>query len=157
MSYAVRYRRRALEELNACAAALAPNGQGFLECVKGWLQDLADEAERNETGLSVDAKEFLELLGTGAEGLIPKTGLDRWRAEGIREKIRAFLILLRDRSPPWTFRMAMEVFLIPNTVSNLPSHSPGVVLAFYEVDRVNEKIIVTHFPELPCPTPGGAA
>ena len=73
MPYAVRYLKRAREELNACAALLGPHGRAFLESVEHWLQELADEAERNETGLSENATEFLERYGAIIpERLIPK-------------------------------------------------------------------------------------
>ncbi len=42
MSFVVRHRRRAREELNACAEDL---GLNFIHSVEGWLQELADEAD----------------------------------------------------------------------------------------------------------------
>lgn len=82
---------------------------------------------------------------------VPDAGVSRWLTAGTREKVLAVLVILRDRVTPWEFRMAMQVFLIPNTTSSIPPDSPGVVSVYYEVDRVNRRIIVTMFPELPCP------
>ena len=152
MAFVVRYRRHARERLNACAAQIGPT---FLAAVEAWLQELADEAEQKSDSRSSDAKEFLNRHSGNAEGIVPKTGLDRWLAEGIGEKISAVLVLLLKRCPPWEFRMAMEVFLIPNTVSEIPSSSPAVASAFYEVDRVEQRIVVTIFPDLPY-TPAAA-
>jgi hypothetical protein len=151
MSFVVRHRKRAREELNACAKRLGP---AFLPSVERWLQDLADEAERGEESMSADATDFLTQLGAEGENLIPKTGLDRWLAAGCRDKILAFLAWLKNwllswppgEKPPWDFRMAMQVFMVPNTVSGKPQESPGVVLVLYEVDRVKGRVVVTKYP-----------
>jgi hypothetical protein len=46
--------------------------------------------------------------------------------------------------------MAMEVFLMPNVVSpNPPTILPIVVTAIYEVDRVNRRIVIAMYPDLP--------
>lgn len=146
MAFVVRYRRRARLELNACATNL---GTEFLKSVESWLQDLADEAEQNEHSLSEDARDLLTALENDPKAAIPFTGWNRWLSEGIHEKIVALMIVIRDRCAPWEFRMAMQVFLIPNPVSDMPADSPAIVSAFYELDRVNRRIVVTAFPELP--------
>jgi hypothetical protein len=154
MSFVVRHRRRAREELNSCAEHLGPD---FVLSVERWLQDLADEAERGEKGKSVDAKAFLEQLENESEISIPKTGFDRWIKTGCREKISAFLFWLKNwlltwppgEKPPWDFRMAMQVFMVPNIQSGNPKVSPGVVMLFYEVDRPKGRIVVTKYAELP--------
>ena len=146
MAFTVSYRSRARTELKACAAMLGP---AFLVSVEAWLQKLADEAEQNKQNHSDDAHKFLTELG-GAVDAVPEMGLSRWLTEGMREKVLAVLVTLRDRTPPWGFSMAEEVFLIPNTKSSIPPDSPGVVAVCYEVDRINKRIIVTMFPELPC-------
>ena len=149
--FVVRYRRRARTELNTSARYFKNQ---FLDLVEEWLQTLADDAFAGEEGSSEDAAVFFTQL-YGETGNPPITGLRRWLSATLREKILALRILLRDRQSPWAFRMAMNVFLVPNPVAEIPRDVPVVVLALYEVDRVNGRIVVTMFPELPGPEGSG--
>jgi len=121
-----------------------------------WLQDLADEAEQKENSISTDAKEFLtnakqfiESLGINEAVKVPRIGVERWLEEGAREKFLAILVLLRERCSPWEIRIAMEAFLISKSGSYASSDSPAIVSVFYEIDRVNRRIVVLAFPDLP--------
>lgn len=144
--YTIRYRKRARQELNACIACHDP---AFANDVYSWLDELAEEAARNGSSVSSDAQTFLEKLAAPGVPPTPRTGLPRWLSEDVLNKLRAVLALLRDRCPPWQFRMAMNVFIVRNTQSPIPTQSPGVVTVLYEVDRGNKRVVVTIFPDLP--------
>ena len=150
MPYEVRYRLSARAAWNARAARY---GASFRDAVEAWLRRLADEAETGAWVLSADAKEFLESLGSDTIDVLPNSGIDRWLSTGLWDKVRALLEVLRHRRDPWEFRMAMEVFLIPNAATDTPSESPVVVSAFYEVEHLHRRIVVSAFPELPDPWP----
>lgn len=144
MPYAIRYRRRAKEELARCCDTYGDELRGELYL---WLQQLAEAAERKERSGSIDLDEILDDFGNVLE-----TGLetiDNWRIVRQRfgqasflEKVKAFVVFLKNRQPPWQVRSSIRHFTFLGRCSCEP-------VVFYEVDDVHRRIIIVKFDGLP--------
>lgn len=103
-----------------------------------WLDGLIQDAEHRDWSTSLDATEILEeLLGDGTR---PETTLQRnlrrLRSATVMERLRAILVVVRRRCPPWQFRTASRWFVLLGSI-------PVEIEVYYEVNHVDGRVIFT--------------
>jgi hypothetical protein len=137
MSYAVRFRRRAKEELDRCCDIY---GEELQHDLYKWLEYLGLTAERQEPSDSVD---LLELLEEGLEEVETSQHVwERFRDASFLEKIRAFVFFVRHQQPPWQLRSSVRHFTFLGQCS-------CEVMVIYEIDHLHRRVIITRFDGLP--------
>ena len=134
MAYAIRYLRRAREEANHWRETY---GQGFTQAFNRWLALLAEAAEEGGEVASVDALEIFERAMREEDQPVAsqwRYSWERFRNANGLEMLRALLVVLRKRCPPWEFRMSSNWF-------SLLDHIPVEIQTYYVIDRPNRRII----------------
>ena len=132
MAYAIRYLRRAREEADHLRATY---GQGFARDFGQWLVFLADAAERASDAASVDALEILEQAAGDEPGSSPwKYSWETFKKANGLERLRALLVVLRKRCPPWEFRMSCNWFSLLDCIA-------VEIQTYYLIDRANMRVI----------------
>ena len=114
-------------------------GAEFREEFNGWLQGLAAEAEKGDWKTSIDAFELMEELlksdGSPLKDIVSKSTWDRFYTLSTIGKLRALLVIIKKRCPPWSFRAAnnwlpaLSAFEIELTV-------------YYMVDHLEKRLVV---------------
>jgi len=138
MPYAIRYRRKAKEELEKCCDTY---GEELEQELYLWLGYLAEAAQRKESSGSIDV---LELLETGLETVETggRVAWQRFRQASFLEKVKAFVVFLKNRQPPWQVRSSIRHFTFLGRCS-------CEVAVFYEVDHIHHQIVLSKFDGLP--------
>lgn len=132
MAYAIRYLRRAREEADHLRATY---GQGFAQDFGQWLVFLAGAAEDASEAVSIDALEVLE-QAAGDEPVSSqwKYSWDKFKNTNGWEMLRALLVVLKKRCPPWEFRMSSNWFTLLDCIA-------VEIQTYYVIDRPNNRII----------------
>jgi hypothetical protein len=138
MAYRVKYHREAKSSLDAAQHDYGPT---FRQETNAWLSELVSEAERGNHSLSVDAKELLE-AAADADPQSLRRSWKRWLSAPALDKLRALLVIVRKRCPPWELRAAPRLFSVVDSFS-------CEIVAFYEIDHVEGRVIFRHFDGLP--------
>jgi hypothetical protein len=140
MPYATRYRERAKRELEHFTG---PYDEEFRQALHSWLNQLAAEAQGKNYSLSIDALDLLNAVEEGADPGDWPGAWKRWKEASWRDKLRALLVILRKRRPPWEFRGAVQTFPVLSGAFHCEVH------ALYEVAHVDRQVIFTKFTGLP--------
>lgn len=141
--YRIRFREQAAEEIDLARQYY------FFERVHEWLKELAQEAAAGTTSMSGNFEEFLstldqlEQLSTGVANGHWAESFRRFRDATAMERLRALLVVLRQRRAPWQMAIAVTWF------SNILETLDAEVHVFYEIDHVNRMIVVNKFTGLP--------
>jgi hypothetical protein len=110
------------------------------ELLDTWLREIAISAEQRDTSKSIDVEETLTAV----------TDLAQWRfswrrfleANG-KQKVAALLSVIKNRQPPWQFRMHAACLTFLNGAFRREVH------AYYEVDHSSRVVVFTKFDGLP--------
>jgi hypothetical protein len=135
LAYAIRYRKRAKIALDNCCQIYGPS---LAEPLHRWLAHLAAEAQGRKYSISLDGKTFFETIANNPD---PEKWIGtgrRWLDASAVAKIKAIGVLLTKRCPPWEFRAALKTF-------RFLGQCTYEVMAFYEVDHVEKRIVITTF------------
>jgi hypothetical protein len=136
MPYKVRFRESAKEEYETCCKTY-PNIRDILSAQ---LEALADEAEKNKHESSLDLNKILpediDDLKRLVNGSDIKLSWEKFKESGFWEKIKACLIIVKKRRPPWELRCSDFLFTYSEIV-------PFEFLIVYELDHVNKELVVT--------------
>jgi hypothetical protein len=142
MAYTVRYSTVAKSEL---ADAFQVYGTEFEHDVNSWLHGLATKAETKDNSFTVDLVEILEQVDRLASQ--PKSSWqlswDRLHELGGIGKLQALLTAIRTRRLPWELRAA------DSPPFNVVGAFNSVVTVVYEIDHVEQRIIVRFVRGLP--------
>lgn len=143
MSYRVRFRRSAKAELRSCCEVYTC----MVEPLSQWLDELAGDAAGGDHEVSVSIEALLSgLVETGDQSPLTLSAWQLFRERftrlGLVGKIKALLVLLRRRRPPWEVRAAVRVFQVLGTF-----HSEVAVV--YEVNHPDRELVVTKWEGLP--------
>jgi hypothetical protein len=133
LAYAIRYRKRARVALDNCSAIY---GGALAGPLHRWLGQLAAEAQGGVYVISLDAQSALETIANHPDPEKWVSAGRRWLEAPILAKIKAIGVLLTKRCPPWEFRAAVKSFRFLGACTY-------EVMAFYEVDHVEGRIIIT--------------
>jgi len=127
--YAVHYRKSAYAERRKLCGVY---GSRTCDRLRSWLNQLAAEAasRRSKVSVEVDPEEWIHSI----ESL--KSNWARWWEAGVREKVKALLHIIKNRTPPWEFRHAQhELRLLDNVTDTID--------AWYEVDHAGKRVVIT--------------
>lgn len=137
--YRICFERKAREQLDNCCNDY---GEEISADLWKWLEGLAESAEAKALdSCSSDFVEFLDNLTSDLEKSDLPFSIKKWKRENFLTKIKAVLVLIRQRRPPWQLRHAyrsIQVF-----------YRPVEVHAICEIDNVQKKLIVRKFIDLP--------
>lgn len=138
MAYRIRYKKRAREEADHLRETYGPE---FAAEFDKWQRFLAEAAEQGTDDGSVDAFEFLHDLQDQEK---PSSQWDySWeqfrKADGYA-KLQALVAVLKERCPPWEFRMSSNWFKLLDFI-------PHEVQAYYAIDRP-QSCVIFHLFEL---------
>lgn len=138
MAYLIRYLRRAREEADHLRTTY---GQEFAKAFDRWLVFLAHSAENGLDAASIDVLEVLEQIPEEGDDSLPNQWKYAWgrfkNASGL-EMLRALLIVLKKRCPPWEFRMTSNWFSLLDCIA-------VEIQAYYVIDRPNKRVIFQLF------------
>ena len=134
MAYDIKYRTGAKKDANYLRSTY---GQNFSDELDRRLQLLAEAAEKKDDSQSIDGLEALSQLDE-----IP-TDSSQWRysLRKLREsdyptRLRAIVVLLRKKCPPWEFRFSSHMMKLLDRISH-------EVQFYYEIDHVDRRVIFT--------------
>jgi hypothetical protein len=140
MAYSIRFRSRAKDELEESCDIY---GGTFRGQVLDWLAQLAEEAEHRQSFSSIDLQELLNTIADDPAEIKQLTSSwGRWLQAPFMDKLKAILVVLRKRCPPWEFRASLQTFTVIDTFTS-------EVHVLYEVDHVHRQVILTKFTGLP--------
>jgi len=134
VAYVIRYLRRAREEADHWRATY---GQSLAKAFNRWIVLLANAAEEVSEVASVDALEILERAMREGDQPVPsqwKYSWEKLRNANRLEMLRALLVVLKKRCPPWEFRMSSNWFSLLDSIA-------VEIQTYYVVDRPNRRII----------------
>ncbi|MDA1052998.1 MAG: hypothetical protein O3C40_21300 [Planctomycetota bacterium] len=138
MAYRLCFYKRARRELDECCQTYGDNLRTELW---NWLRDIATAAD---TGSEIGSVDIIDLLdeGLSQDASQWSQALKRWWNATPVEKIKATLVLLRKRCPPWQARFTVRWITVLGQF-------PCEIHAHYIVDHVNKQVILTLFDGLP--------
>ena len=140
MSYRIRFRARAKQEL----LIAKQYGVEFSEELDSWLADIAEACHRRDSSISID---LIELLDEGTQAVENssawKQAWKRWRNAAPVEKLKALVVFLKKRCPPWELRATSKWFTGILGVFDCDIH------AYFEVNHVAGEVVFTMFTGLP--------
>ena len=123
-------------------------GQDFAKEFDGWLAFLASAVEDASESTSADALKILEEVARERTQPVSSPWSYSWgrfwKANGL-EMLRALLVVLSKRCPPWEFRISNNWFTLLGFIR-------VEIQAYYMIDRLNKRIIFNLF-ELDYPKP----
>ncbi|MBA4067552.1 MAG: hypothetical protein C0501_28355, partial [Isosphaera sp.] len=127
MAYAIRFSKRARAAYDAAAETYP--GQ-YVSDMQGWFAELAERAERRDRSFTVDFGGIIEAADAATEASGTSWGLSRRRFAwaGLRERIRALVVLFRGRLP-WELRAASRHFTVVGAFT-------CETFVFFEIDHV---------------------
>ncbi|MEQ8791761.1 MAG: hypothetical protein RIC55_36195 [Pirellulaceae bacterium] len=139
MAYAIRFFRRAREELDDCCGVY---GDGLRQKVHEWLQELAEDCSNGNHSGSIDVLKVLEEgLGESAPNDWKFSWKQWWELAGT-QRAKALYIALKKRCPPWQPRMSVRWF-------SVLQRFPAEIHVFFLIDHVENRIIFQKFDGLP--------
>lgn len=136
MGYRMRFVSQAEQQLNDCCETY---GQTFRASAYGQLHEIAQRAAQQDDSQSVNVLEVLEHLIDD-----PKlaTVLRRWRQASYTDKIKAILLTVKNRKPPWRFRYE-------TVTATWLGDGQWPFDVYYLIDDVKRTVWIVNFDGLP--------
>lgn len=136
MSYSVKYERRAKTEKEWLCETY---GQQYSEQLEVWLGQLASEAAAGKSPRASD--DLFDILEKGLDRAENEKGqwayfARRWREAGILDRVRALLVAIKRRRPPWRCRGASRAIPALESRINIPTD------IIYEINDVKKWLVV---------------
>jgi hypothetical protein len=129
--YDIRYLSRAKQEAVQLRETYS---REFVHHFDNWLRYLAEQASDPSSNASIDASELVEQLSDEHVTTKWQLAWRRFATATMQEKLRAILVVLAKRRPPWELRMSSAWFEL------VPGVSTGIEV-FYAVDHPNRRVI----------------
>ena len=140
MSYRIRFRARAKADLQIAKQYSTQ----FSDDLDAWLTEIAASCQRRDSSNSID---LIELLDHGTKAIEHSTAWEkawkRWWSAAPFEKLKALVVFLRKRCPPWELRATSKWF------TGILGAFDCDVCAYYEVNHVAGEVVFATFTGLP--------
>ena len=135
MAYSYPFRRSAAAEYDACC-----NIYSCHSVLHALFREIADAAQQQDTGKSVDAIEVLDQMQNLSQW---NYSWRRFQAANGLQRLTALLQLLKSRRPPWELRMWPASLVFLDGIFRREVH------IYYEINHSAKQVVITKFVGLP--------